>query len=106
MNREWFTAAEIKAARLPTLADDFIDFMESDAENLGAKARLRRSPYNKRMACAEIEFHVSLFMPAEQLHLVRTLCSGVFGRILKLGIHRKVADPRLIYQPRRAGKAA
>jgi hypothetical protein len=106
--REWFSLAEVKAAKVPSLQPEYLDFLVTDFHALKqeGKARLRRSTYNKKASRVEMEFHISLFLHGEQVLLVRTLCTGMFGRILKLGIHREVCDPRASYEPSAKVRAA
>jgi hypothetical protein len=108
MNREWFSLAEVRAAKVPSLQPDFLDFLVTDFYALKAdgKARLVGNGYNKKAARVEMQFHISLFLAGEQAYLTRTLCTGIFGRILKLGIHREVFDPRASYVPRNGNQAA
>lgn len=69
--REWFTIAELRAAKLPTLTEEFMDVLDKEFPTLEpGLARLRHNPgfwtIGSSQKYSEREYNVLLFTQTEQ----------------------------------------
>jgi hypothetical protein len=90
MKKEWFTLAELRAAKVAGVDDDFCRALARRFD------RLPERKARRRVGTINAEFHVSCLSFAMREHLEAVFFPGsVSERIIKLGIWRPVVAESL-----------